>query len=441
MNRVVIWGNYIQTFTIPKSIKALTEARTDCEGLRDGTSFMRTEQSVVQKDRKTNVVRAQQGLPQIGDGLDIRVRDMDIPSLIKTISINYTPDSFLQSNLKICIQLYDYIIELLNKIDTDKIMCFGDDTCNIANYVEKQAWCYLHCKETMDMNVAPLCKTTLNIDEWKCNKFSNVLITTPGRNGFKLAEIEPIKLLDFKYIIYIGCKLKTVAKDFKFFNNFEILNSKQFEMFGMEQTEYVSTVQLWCKPSLISIGNNCSIAYHLNNISYPFDWCNSPKIQIILDILKDNFICLLNKNNYSEKNKFNKYFYEKTKTLEMMNVVRFKFKNNYIDLLHDFRACNSFDSEFNIYSEKMKRRIDRINKFCFKIFIRYESNPQQLTIDLIVGILNYCNRLIIIIPCTKMHYEIVSFKHDRLQIIGDDYLEEHVSWKREGLSNCSFLRP
>ena len=64
----------------------------------------------------------------------------------------------------------------------------------------------------------------------------------------------------------------------------------------------------------ISLGGNCSVAYHLNDFAlrdeaYPFDWCDI-KINQLIKVLDDNFkdynnlkIKKLSENHLNEKEK------------------------------------------------------------------------------------------------------------------------------------------
>jgi hypothetical protein len=372
------------------------------------------------------------------------------------IKFNYTPTSFMQSNLECCKEMYEYIKQIYSNLKMNKIVKlygYGEDTMNIANYLDTEAICLVHYQSTIDINYKQHIIGTLDSDYWKTqittnndvynnisNNISNniykILITTPGRKGFNKGEIDLISNLDFDYIIYISCKKSSRDKDYDKLK-YSILESKAYpSMFG-NIDGYLECVEVWTRPTYISIGNDCSIANLINNkIYYPFDWCKSPSIHTIIDILDSNYALLLDKSKYIiSENNTNKYSYiddMNNKEIIDTRILKFVHKERYIYFPHDLRA-NNIEGDMIHFFEKMKRRIDRIKD---NTIIRYETKPQQISDKIIEKLLLYCNEIIIITPYIhklKITYNKV------VKIIEDKYTDLHKSWKREGLYNINFV--
>lgn len=110
---------------------------------------------------------------------------------INGIEMKCLVDSFLQPKLKIAIKMYNDIYEKIKYLlDFVELYGFGEDVLNFFNYNKiKNAKCYLHCKRTkMTGNGQKLMEFDEFINDAKNNKKLKILITTPGRNGFKNYE-------------------------------------------------------------------------------------------------------------------------------------------------------------------------------------------------------------------------------------------------------------
>ena len=404
--------------------------------------------------------------------------------------IRYLGDSFLQQNLFIAEQLYQYIEDNINIIkiinNSIKLIGIGDDCLNIAAYLQQNIYSFMHCEETMNcMNYKFNGGATLILDDWFENLQNNkniefILITTPGRKGLSKEELATIQKLNINYIFYIGCCIKSSEKNIEYFiqNKYKIVEKKEFPKMFNKVPGYLETCYILEKEKkiietkitipidtnklndnsfnfkCISIGSDCSIAYHLKQEFYPFDWCKSYSIELIQYLLQTGFESLYNINNYKVLQKSNVHFHILSDELpseiipNSTLIVRFEldiFKNMYIDFPHDFKQF-SID-EFNEFVERMKRRIVRFNEIPKekRIFIRYETKKITKNIfEIYTKILEYCNKIIIYtnrnpeleFTDSDSKLELInSNSKTNIEIIKDKYTDEHQSWKREGLCN------
>lgn len=324
----------------------------------------------------------------------------------KDMIFTCTSDSFLQSDLQIAKDMYDYIDSLTIKYQY--IYGLGDDTLTITKYLNKPSLCYYHCKMTMDVSMTQINKGTLDWKEFaeSQDKQLKCLIITPGRNGLRdLTKL--IEELGFTKVIYVRCKDN---KDK--LNNFVTLSKKSFVM---NENEIV--VEHWHYKHKISIGEDCSIAWHLNQIHYPFDWCKSKNIENVLELLETKFEPLLEMKEFVFGKTSDNFFHIDCPSDENKMIIG-KWKE--IQFPHDFK-----ESERNIeeFIERMKRRIDRFMKLDYRIFVRYQS--LTLTQKQIDRLLEHCDELIII---TRYPGKI---KSDKCKVIMDE--GGHESWRREKL--------
>lgn len=390
--------------------------------------------------------------------------------------IRYSSDSFLQQNLNTAKELYTYISNNLKTINMNnkkifRLIGIGDDCLNISSYLNEYIYSFMHCEETMNCMYNLLDKkyekhpATLNLQTWYKNiNLENtednelVLITTPGRKGLSNQEIEVIKKLKIKYIIYIGCCIKSSNKNMKELEDkYKIIEKKEFpEMFsnieGYLETCYILENPIEIK--FISIGCDCSIAYHLKQEFYPFDWFKSSSIDIIQYLLINNFEPLFDITKYRILKKSDVHFhipeidyinlkFELNPTL----IIRFEIsKTDYIDFPHDFKipenlsaTNNNLDEikdQFEEFVNKMKRRIERLNKIKIenRNFIRYETKKiNQKLYEKYIQILEYCNEILIY---TNRNIDLKFINlNSKIKIIQDEYQDKHKSWKREGLKH------
>ena len=130
---------------------------------------------------------------------------------------------------------------------------------------------------------------------------------------------------------------------------------------------------------ILSLGNNCSIAYNLRKESNIFDWIKTNNFNNIANIINNEFNNFININNLiyvydTEKHQLIDDKYDENKNNNILNV----YKNIKYDLYyyHDFLSNNiNCFLEFEI---KYKRRIKRFYNIIMNnyeiIFIRNEIN-------------------------------------------------------------------
>lgn len=358
------------------------------------------------------------------------------------ISINYTATSFLQPNLLECQKMYSYIKQLLISLKCTGFSGFGEDTLNISQYVQLPSSCFVHYEDTVTLNTNKHYQGTTSFDDWLISHkttTNNVLIVTPGRKGFTDSEVEKIKQLEFKYIIYISCKPESKNRDLLALK-YKSLSCQPFDMFP-DLKDYTETVELWTRPTYISIGKDCCIANLLeNNRYYPFDWCKMNSIVPLLDVLNSDYRLLLDKDKYSFYKDSDNFFYidEKlTKVYQETTILRYMHNKHYINFPHELRSVSKED-DLTKFFEKMARRVERIKDVnLYKIFVRYENKPQQVTKEMINILLKHCQELIMIVPDSVVKKMTVE-STDRFTVVRDVWEAEHVGWQREGLRHVVF---
>jgi len=122
---------------------------------------------------------------------------------------------------------------------------------------------------------------------------------------------------------------------------------------------------------IISLGSNCSISFHKNNINnnttLPFDWCKINITQLI-KVLQNNF------NNYH-----NLYIYKYSS-----NHNSYIIKNDYnVKFAHEL--LNKYD--LNNFKNKLEERISKFNDILLNnktkiIFVRIELNKYKKSYNL-----------------------------------------------------------
>lgn len=124
--------------------------------------------------------------------------------------------------------------------------------------------------------------------------------------------------------------------------------------------------------NVISLGYFCAPAMQLEkhgfrNASYPFDWLIITDFKLVLQLLDNGFenSDFLNITYFAQA-KLKKNYYQNTKT-----GVRF---------LHEFNEFNSLSSQFDSFSAKYQRRMNRFQEDIKKstLFIRYISGATEL---------------------------------------------------------------
>jgi hypothetical protein len=110
------------------------------------------------------------------------------------------------------------------------------------------------------------------------------------------------------------------------------------------------------KTIYISLGSDCSIAYHLQkyglrSFSFPFDWILSPKIE---KCIENDFIDLFDPLHYIEKN-------SKSFTPLLDEDWNEENENN-IKIYHSIYKLTFLHDTFTDLIEKYKRRVDRFYK-------------------------------------------------------------------------------
>lgn len=154
----------------------------------------------------------------------------------------------------------------------------------------------------------------------------------------------------------------------------------------------MNSAEVQTKTIHMSIGCDCAVAYQLRNKklveeAFPFDWTKIDKIQMLCDVLENNFSIFF--EDYVFKNQSNNF--DKFVDFEDINNVKSKVKmilKNKIIFPHEAYE-NIFD--FEKFKEKYQRRIYRFNSVVRnndikKIFVRTDntniSESDKIKLDL-----------------------------------------------------------
>jgi hypothetical protein len=189
--------------------------------------------------------------------------------------------------------------------------------------------------------------------------------------------------------------------------------------------------------TIISLGSTCSVAYHLDQARYPWDWNRVDTLSQITEVLKNNFDNYWDLKVIGESDKFallEDEFKESTTNNRTITV-----QNSYgIKFYHDFTSLLDLDTVKIKYSRRITRFYEALLGHKMVHFVRDELKPATLTQAMIVDFirtlllinpkLNW--RLTIILFNPKKVLEIEEYK-DKVRIIVDN--GKFGGWKREFL--------
>jgi hypothetical protein len=299
-----------------------------------------------------------------------------------------------------------YLIGIINK-NVEKIINYTNSK-SIFNDVNFNNKFHRKIKQNLLIDY-----NTINYLE--CNL--QLLINLPNLNVNLMNIINKTKVDE---IIIINCHHLNFWKRIKLLTNYKLISRKYFidEIKG-----YFITVNILRRIIYIPLGENCSVAYNLNelnlrNESYPFDWCKM-SIKHLNNVLKSDFQDFTNVKikKFSE----NHNLINETHLINenhLINEGSYLLSNKYnIIFAHEINNYN-----FNQFQEKLKIRIIRFkelkNKLVFPIFIiattvQLESNElKKLNVNLkkIIGFF-------------KLKFIKLNWK------FGGDWKYSHLDWK------------
>ncbi len=174
----------------------------------------------------------------------------NIEEILGNYKFKISPESFFQKNTIIAKDLYDYVKSLLdnenNVLDlycgTGSIGIYVSEKCNKVIGIEEVKSAINDANENALINNINNIKFICGKVEDNIEKFDNidVIIVDPPRTGLDKKTIENINKIKPNKIIYISCNSTTLARDLKYFDNYNIKNIKLFDMFP--NTHHVETV-------------------------------------------------------------------------------------------------------------------------------------------------------------------------------------------------------
>ena len=302
-----------------------------------------------------------------------------------------------------------------------------------------------------------------------------------------------VKRLSIPLIIYLACNPAVQLRDRERLGVIEtgddgyiVRETCEFDMYQKKRVSQRldlkvpvemaknETVQIWSQVRNFSLGEDCSVQYHLSNLNqqafaFPFSWAKTPNLTTVVDLVESNFQALFDQKNLQFVKTSKDFPHLKQETDRLgdhrpdigVNVVpgtdmdtiadvstttspeietyiaRVNVGSNYIQFPHDLRPEYLSEDLSNFY-DKMRRRVQRVyDRRYYQRWFRYESKPQQITRDLINCLFKYCDQLVIITPRPeKIKFTDLTDPLKRvpnLTILNDLYYSQHSSWKRENL--------
>ncbi|AYV79032.1 MAG: putative papain-like cysteine peptidase [Faunusvirus sp.] len=202
----------------------------------------------------------------------------------------------------------------------------------------------------------------------------------------------------------------------------------------------------------ISLGNNCCIAYQLqqNKLrkdAFPFDWIKTPGMKCVNSMITNNFEKLWDKSNFVEIGESVKHAYitsdvldaERTMTDIKSNRIYHHTEYN-ITFYHDFKSAETLDVQFDNFVNKYTKRVERFNetiKNSAKIlFVREEKHLVAADYVEFSNLVHKINgkldvQLLVIVKSLKKQdqSEVAKIKQLKWITIYED-THEFVNWQR-----------
>jgi hypothetical protein len=189
--------------------------------------------------------------------------------------------------------------------------------------------------------------------------------------------------------------------------------------------KYFLTVNIFIKKiEIVSLGGNCSVAYHLKQYgyrfnSYPFDWCNI-KLNQLIDVFNKDFIdfekITINKLSYNHPLFSN----EMQPSFILTNKYNCKFAHEVID----------DNMSFNEFKNKLIKRIFKFKNLNNPVFIRIELNDNNIkNYNILISVLDkyFDNYKFILI--SKINPNNSKIKHFKLDDSFNDWKYNNLNWK------------
>lgn len=233
-------------------------------------------------------------------------------------------------------------------------------------------------------------------------KNGNILLINNAKLNLNLLNV--INKRYYQFIIIINCHHFEFWNRINLLSNYKLIKRKYF----VSKYFYVTVNILIYKnkiPTFISLGNNCSVAYHLQNLglrtnSFPFDWCKV-NIKQLNKVLKNNFkdfsdikihkyslkhsyLFEHNKGSYIVKNSYNITFAHELLTNSKNDIEKLKYKlNNRVKRFLNNKDNNIIFIIFDIYnqSEYLLELIKHLQQY-FNIFKILYIHNRENTISL-----------------------------------------------------------
>lgn len=327
-----------------------------------------------------------------------------------------------QQNTKIAKELR---FDVLNEINTDYLILIGGESYlfgliknNIENIIHYTNSKYIFNDAILNNNIfkKKLQNYLINYNIFSNYKNGKILILNLAKLNIKL--LNELNKRFYEKIIIINCHHIEFWKRIKLLSNYKLIKRKQY----ITDYNFITVNILVYKyqlPTFISIGNNCSIAYQLQQLnlrynSYPFDWAKL-NIKKLNNILENNF------DNFSNLNIFK--FSEKHLYKCIKNYGTYILKNDYnVQFAHEF--LNKY--ELHILKNKFEVRISKFrnikNKYIIFVLLNLEKNIDSELNNLISNLQNYTNNF-------KILY-ISNYQIKKNKFIIPYYIDNHWSdWK------------
>ena len=260
-------------------------------------------------------------------------------------------------------------------------------------------------------------------------KSGNILIINLAKLHINLLNI--INKRIYTKIIIINCHHKEFWNRIKILYNYKLIKRKQY----ITNNNFITVNILQYKydiPIFIPIGNNCSIAYQLNNLnlrfnSYPFDWakCNISQINKVLE----------NKFKDFSKLKISKF------SLNHLDIIDNKFgsyilKNKYnINFAHELLKEDNIINLENKFNKRINKLLKCKNKYIIFILLNLQNNIDNQINKLIINLKKYFTNFKILYIS---NYKIQDNKNIHSYIINTTWSGwefNHLNWEKIIINN------
>jgi hypothetical protein len=355
-----------------------------------------------------------------------------IPQEFNNNIVFISSKSFQQNHIILSKQIRRYVSNIIKNYKN--LLCIGGEsylyglTSNIFNLFNITNNKYIYNDIIFNTNYYKsnrnIISSLVDYNNYIPQEFNNCIINISTLNYNLITNIN--NLSNLNTIIIISCHHDDFWKKIKLLTNYKLISRKKFICYNLR---YFITVNILIrKPTFVSLGYNCSVAWNLNKLnirkdSYPFDWSDI-SLSKLINVLSNNFVDYekIEIIKLSEKFKYFGEFEKDIPTFILKNKYNIKFAHEVISKI-----------ELSEFSNKLLERIKKFKKLINPIFIRIEKDNINDYNELSLQLDKYFdNYKLIIISKTKLTKYNSIYKH----ITFNDY----VDWQYSNLNWSEIIK-